>query len=224
MFTVVVEKDGQRILKEEIKGNICRIGRSPFSDIVLDFPFISYEHLVIAEVLGQFFVIDKSLNGVLIGSKRPGRNNPVLIRPDERLKTDGISIYPVRESGADESKTRILFDNMIGGLEVSEIILVGACGNVIRILSDDEFRTEGFLGRYRFEEKYKDDLLRVIQIEMKDKRIFAVILSKSRYYNYPVSEKKRISRRPGLLFYTVLSALALIFILLSGLFVWLSLG
>jgi|GEM_PF-1854179 len=213
MYKITIFKNDTEILKREINSQICRIGRNPFSEIILDEPYISYEHLIIVELFGHFFAIDKSLNGILYNGKKLKRDfvqyigtNPVLSISNYSIKLEKpeADYYP--------SKTMILFNNIKNGIELKDVILIENQDNIIRSLLDDDFEVKELSGLFFIAEIYKDDIKRIVSFESKHKNIYAIIFSHSRYYKYSFDKKNKKRYRLGWLDIIVTFILISIFI------------
>lgn len=213
MYQITIFKNDTEILKREIDSQICRIGRNPFSEIILDEPYISYEHLIIVELFGHFFAIDRSLNGILFNGKKLKRDfvqylgtNPVLTisKYSIKLEKPEADYYP--------SKTMIIFDNVKNGIELKDVILIENQDNIIKNLLDDDFKVKELSGLFLITEIYKDDIKRIISFESKHKNIYAVFFSHSRYYKYSFSQKNKKRCRLSWLGIIVLFILLSIFL------------
>ncbi|MCX7958001.1 MAG: FHA domain-containing protein [Deltaproteobacteria bacterium] len=221
MYNVSVEKDGEIIFSGTVSKNLCKIGRGPSSDIVLNVPYISCEHLEIAEVWGHFFAIDRSSNGVFIGSKRLKKNSPELINSGDRLKTGNIvfSISDSQESS--QSKTLVVFENILSGCEINNIVIISGSEKVISNMSDGDFEREKIFIKGRISQQFSDDLLKIIKIEAKDSIRFAVILNSSRYYSYSFDRRRQSAGiRP--IDYFIIFCVIFFFIISVGLLISLS--
>lgn len=222
MFTVTLEKDSQIIAEKVIDKNICRIGNSPLSEIYLDSPFVSYEHLVIVEVFGSLFLIDKSLNGVYLDGKRIRKDRPVLIMEGTKVSTVGIDISISKCSERSCSRTIVLFDNLQKNTEIDNIILVLSNNGFIRPISDEEFFNGYIKKGYKIAEKHKDDLIRILRLESRGDVLFAVALYNSKYYESSL-ECKRKEKNFSFIGYFFLASIILLFLISLLLSLWLSL-
>lgn len=70
---------------------ICRIGRSPDNEIVIDHHLVSRNHAAVRGSTGRFLIFDLgSRNGTLVNGRR--LQGPELLRNDDRITIGGIEI------------------------------------------------------------------------------------------------------------------------------------
>lgn len=216
MFFVCVERDSQVIYKNKIERNICRIGRSPFSDVFLDFPFISYEHLIIIEVLGNYFLIDKGLNNVFVNGHIISKNVPVILKEDKRIKIGDVIINILPSTIVERRDTLLLFENMQKGPLEKDIILISNSNEVISAFSDEEFDLERLMKNNNVSEILKNNVLRILKISKKKQVKFVILIKGSRYFNHIINRKgKRVFSGFDfiiLIFILVILLLSLLFI------------
>lgn len=223
MFKVFLKDNDSTVASKDIRGFICKIGRSPLSDIIIEEPYISSEHLIIILVFGQIFLIDKSLNGVLVNERKIEKNVPVYVKCSDKISVGKYSVIIENVNSDVESRTLICFESILGGLDTQKVIRIENREGFVKSISDSSFDLSYFIKKYRFEDVYQDELLRIIQLRSKKDSLFLLFLSNSIYYkqNFSFNNKKISGLK--ILDYLIISLLVAVFFISISLIIYLSL-
>ncbi|MGB9600775.1 MAG: FHA domain-containing protein [Myxococcota bacterium] len=220
MFTVNLKRDEQIVASRDIRGYICKIGRSPVCNIVLDESYISSEHLVIIVIFGQIFLIDRSLNGVFVNEQKIKRNTPIFLKADDEVRLGPYSITIENFSDNLESRTVLYFENLRDGIDIQNIMVVSNSNGFLQTMTDAEFDLPYFQKKYLFEDFYRDELLRALLLKSRKDQIFLIFFSNSIYYNQDFSHGDNKGIRFGVVDYIIFFLLAIIFLLLGSLIIY----
>lgn len=205
MLRIRIEKS-QQVVEKEIDACVCKIGRSPFADITLNDNFISYNHLVIVEILGHIFLFDKGLNRVLINGIPIEKHSPYYIKNGDEVRVGDYAMSIEDRGNSIDSKTLFLCENINAGIELKDIFEVCNRGDDYYFLyADNELDLVKCVKRANIEEINSNAFSRVIRV-LKSEVRFYVILNTSRFFSHTFSNNRnKPKKKLGILDWIIIS-------------------
>jgi len=100
-------KIGEQTIVVNPKNPAISVGRQPYNDIILDYPWISRTHITIEYRNGKFIITDKSSNGIIIDSDH---SDPCFIHMDEHQLSGKGVIHLGKHQSTEEDEDKIYYN------------------------------------------------------------------------------------------------------------------
>ncbi len=216
--------DGTNVIEKEISGEICKVGRSIYSDIIIKKPFVSNEHLIIINLFNQIFIIDKSVNGVFINGKRIESGVPIFVKSEDEVCISTNRLEIILIDNYLESKTSFYYNYLREGAKISDIIMIqNDDNNYLYYMSDGDFEENICPASIQCEEILKNGDIRILRCQHRRKIFMIVILSTSKYYNYCFKKIENSRKQPvNFLNFIFVVVFLILFCLLLGMLIYLT--